>query len=633
MSMCGIVGLVVEPSAGHDLDAAIRAMNETLRHRGPDEDGVAVFPAAALAMRRLSIVDLSGGQQPMWDERRELCIVFNGEIYDHTALRDELIERGHRFVSDHSDTEVLIHGYEEWGGDLFPRLNGMFALAIWDLRNNRLVVARDRMGKKPLYIARVRDGYAVASELKAFFAHPGFEAELDPIALDQYLAFDYVVGPRTMLRDVQQLPAGHWGTITPAGIETHRYWTLTFGSTEASESELIEELDARLDEAVQRRMVADVPVGVFLSGGLDSTTVAYYMRRHSDDVHSFSIAYDDPRIDESHYAELASRHLGTTHHVETVTFDRIEGVVERMPSLLDTPMGDPSFIPTYLLSEFTKRSVTVALGGDASDEFLMGYNLYRSLRKLWVADYVPAVAQSGVAALAGRINGRGGPFAGGARLLARELAHSPEQRVLRMLGAFEGRGRDVLAPALRESLPASPFAGGVEEHVGHFDGPRTAANRTIAAYVQAYLIEDMLVKVDRASMAASLEVRTPFLDPDVVELMCRLPVSMKLRGPGGKYLLRRLMRGRIPDPILDRDKQGFSAPLGEWLRGPLVPLVRDTLEATRLSAVGLLDAASVQQLVDEHLSGHRDHARRLWLLLQFELWRERWLAARTAVAA
>ena len=631
--MCGIVGLVVEPSAARDLDAAIRAMNQTLIHRGPDEDGVAVFPAAAVAMRRLSIVDLSGGQQPMWDERRELCIVFNGEIYDHAALRRELVERGHRFVSDHSDTEVLIHGYEEWGGDLFARLNGMFAIAIWDLRNNQLVVARDRMGKKPLYIARIAGGYAVASELKAFFAHPGFEAELDPIALDQYLAFDYVVAPRTMLRGVEQLPAGHWGTVTPSGVETHRYWTLTFGRTDASEEELLEEFDGRLDSAVQRRMVADVPVGVFLSGGLDSTTVAYYMRRHSDDVHSFSIAYEDPRIDESHYAAIASQHLGTTHHVETVTFDQIEGVVERMPSLLDTPMGDPSFIPTYLLSAFTKRSVTVALGGDASDEFLMGYNLFRSLRKLWMADYVPDAARPGVAALAGRINGHAGPFAGGARLLARELVHSPEQRVMRMLGAFEGRGRDYLAPAVRSSLPGSAFEGGVEASVGHFDGPRTAANRTVAAYVQAYLIEDMLVKVDRASMAASLEVRTPFLDPDVVELMCRLPVSMRLRGLGGKYLLRRLMRGRIPDAIIDRDKQGFSAPLGAWLRGPLAPLVRDALAPNRLASTGLFDAAGVQRLVDEHLSGQRDHARRLWLLLQFDLWRERWLGARTAAAA
>ncbi len=631
--MCGIVGLVGESSHSLDLDAVVRAMNQTLTHRGPDEEGLAVFPTAAVAMRRLSIVDLSGGQQPMWDESRELCIVFNGEIYDHTALREELVALGHRFLSDHSDTEVLIHGYEEWGSALFPRLNGMFAIAIWDLRRNELVVARDRFGKKPLYIAKVGGGYAIASELKAFFAHPGFEAELDPVALDQYLAFDYVVTPRTMLRDVQQLPAGHWGTITPDGVRTHRYWTLTFGRTGASEDELLEELDRRLDAAVQRRMVADVPLGVFLSGGLDSTTVTHYMRRHSHDVHSFSIAYDDPRIDESQYAALASQHLGTTHHVETVTFDQIEGVVERMPSLLDTPMGDPSFIPTYLLSEFTRRHVTVALGGDASDEFLMGYNLYRSLRKLWTADYAPTLARPGIARLAAQINGRGGPFSGGARLLARELVHSPERRVLRMLGAFEGDGRDALAPAVRAALPASPFDTGVEAHVGTFEGPRTGANRTIAAYVQGYLIEDMLVKVDRASMAASLEVRTPFLDPDVVELMCRLPVSMKLRGPGGKYLLRRLMRGRIPDAVIDREKQGFSAPLGEWLRGPLAHLVRDALAPSRLSAAGLLDSTHVARLTEEHLSGERDHARRLWLLLQFELWRERWLAARTAAAA
>lgn len=624
--MCGIAALV-----GLDadrLDGEIRAMTNALTHRGPDDVGLTVLREdfAALGMRRLSVVDIAHGAQPMWNEDRTQCLVFNGEIYNAADLRRALVRLGHVFATHHSDTEVVVHGFEEWGEDLFGRLNGMFAVAIWDRATRRLTVARDRAGEKPLYVAEVQGGFAIASELKAVLALRGASREIDVDALEQYLAFDYVIGPRTMLSGVRKLPAGHWGTIADGRLNVRPYWTPEVGARSIGEVDAMSRLDALLADAVKRRMIADVPVGLFLSGGLDSTTVGYYMRQHSDDVRSFSIGFEEKRFDESSYARLAAKKLGTRHHLEVFSPARVRSLIPEVTAILDEPMGDQSVFPTYLLSTCTRRDVKVALGGDGSDELLMGYNAYRPLRLGWALDSVPASARRAAALVARRLPAYAGPVPLRGVVFARHLDRSPAARLLAHLGSYKGDARWILSNETRERLQSSPLAEAERVLTQGLPPGTSGADQTVVSYIRGYLQEDILVKVDRASMAASLEVRAPFLDPILMDFLIRLPTSLRLRRFTGKYLLKRLMRGRIPDELIDRRKTGFGVPLNEWFRDGLAPMVRETLSPERISAGRVFDARGVQRLVDDHLAGKHDHGHKLWLLIQFELWQERWLA-------
>jgi len=623
--MCGIAAILGDRSV--DLEERIGAMTASLFHRGPDAAGVAVIPedGIALGMRRLSIVDLELGAQPMWNEDRTQCLVFNGEIYNAGELRGNLEKRGHTFATDHSDTEVLVHGFEEWGEELFERLNGMFAVAIWDRVRRRLTIARDRTGEKPLYIAALTDGYAVASELKALLTVPGVDRRIDVDALEQYLAFDYVVGPRTMLRGVRKLAAANLAVLMPGSCKERVYWRPSFDEVALDESEACERLDALLDDSVSRRMVADVPLGLFLSGGLDSTTVGYYMRRHSADVHSFSIGFEESDFDESRYAQLAAQSLGTKHHLEIFSPSRVRELIPRVTEILDEPMGDQSIFPTYLLSAYTRNEVKVALGGDGSDELLMGYKAYKALKMAWLLDPVPASLRKSIAHVARRMPARAGRMPLRGVIFARYLDRSPVARLVGHLGSYKGDARWILSGDVRAALSADASSDVERRLLDGLPGTLSPAQQTVAAYLRGYLQEDILVKVDRASMAASLEVRAPFLDPRVLDFALALPTSLRLRGFTGKYLLRRLMRGRIPDVIIDRPKIGFGVPLNEWFRNGLSPLVRETLSPERVAAAGVFDARHVQRLVDEHLRGARDHGHKIWLLVQFELWRERWV--------
>ncbi|MBV9803787.1 MAG: asparagine synthase (glutamine-hydrolyzing) [Solirubrobacterales bacterium] len=619
--MCGVSGLITNVPV--DLRGHIDAMTDSLAHRGPDDRGVAVFDEAgvALGMRRLSIVDLDGGHQPMWTRDRRFCLVFNGEIYNAPALRSELVALGQRFDTDHSDTEVVLHGFARWGHDLWLRLNGMFAVLIWDSERRVLVAARDRLGKKPLYIARCRGGYALGSELKATLAGPGVAREVDPIALEQYLTFDYVMGPRSMLAGTTKLPGGHFAEVTPDSLRTTHYWRPSAIDVQPAAGAGAR-LDGLLDHAVERRLMSDVPLGLFLSGGLDSSTVGYYMRRHSDEVHSFSIGFEEEDFDESHYSTVAATALGTKHHLEIFSENRLQDLLPRVAEVLDEPMGDQSILPTYLLSTFTQQHVKVALGGDGSDELLMGYKAYLPLKVAWMMDRVPGLSEF-VARIARRCpdtilgrRARGLHF-------ARELRRSPWERLFMVLGHFRGDARGVLAEGVRAHLPTSVL-----------DEPRTqlhacedarAAEQTVLAYLRGYLQEDILVKVDRASMATSLEVRSPFLDPDLVQFALGLPVDLRLHRRTGKYLLRQIMRDRLPDELIDRRKVGFGVPLNAWLRSSQRDLVLDYLSPDRLRAQGIFDHIAVSGLVNTHLAGEADLGHQLWLLLLFQLWHERWL--------
>lgn len=623
--MCGIVGLVTEDPT--DLQARLMAMNSVLAHRGPDDEGSMVWSSegAGLAMRRLSIIDLADGHQPMLNEDGQVAVVFNGEIYNAPELRRELLQSGHRFRTDHSDTEVLVHGYEEWREKLFTRLNGMFAICIWDRTQRRMILARDRAGEKPLYIAKLRSGYAFASELKALLRHPDVRTEVDLNALEQYLAFDFILSPSTILAGVTKLPAGHHGFVTSDRIEIDRYWTMEFEPRSWDLEDCVAELDSALDRAVESRMVADVPVGVFLSGGLDSTTVAYYMRRHSDEVHSLAIGFDEPEYDESRYSELAASSIGTKHHLEVFSEERIKSIVPRIAEILDEPMADQSIFPTFLLSQFASQWVKVALGGDGGDELLMGYGTYKKLKVAWKADRLPESVRMALAGLAAFIPSTGPKNVVRGKRLLETVKLPPAGRLLCSLGSYRGNSRWILSPDLRAALPAPPLDGAIEQLTAGNASSLSSAEITIAAYVRGYLQEDILVKVDRASMATSLEVRAPLLDPDLIDFLAQVPNQWKLHGMTGKFILRKLMRGRIPDQIIDRTKHGFGVPLNSWMRSSLAPLVRDYLAPDRLRSEGLFDADRVDVLVREHIGGIRDHGQQLWPLLLFELWRERWL--------
>jgi len=625
--MCGIVAIVGAPDAR--VGEHVLAMNDALTHRGPDGAGSAAFPedGVAIAMRRLAVLDIASGQQPMWDEDRRHSLVFNGEIYNHAALRRQLIDLGHRFESHHSDTEVLVHGFEEWGEALPARLDGMFAFAIWSLDRQALFVARDRTGEKPLHIAQVHGGYLVASEIRAFHEHPAFTAEVDLEALRQYLTFNYVLSPRSMLRGVSKLPPAHYAWITASGVTTSRYWTLPFSDEPIDEAKAIRRFDELLDASVAARMVADVPVGLLLSGGLDSTAIGYYARRHSDDVHSFSIGFDESADDESPYSTLAARHLGTTHRARTFSSSDLIAMLPQVAELLDEPLGDPSFFPTYALSQFARKHVTVALGGDGSDEFCHGYDSSSALLALNTFDRFPQPVRSvagGVARLSSHGNSR---IARVARRVADHAELPPELRVMQLIAPARHAVLELIRPELRGSLGERPFDS-LEDLSGDFTGDRTAERRVIGTYVNTFLAEDILVKSDRASMAASLELRAPFLSNDLLEFYGTLPLSLKHHGRTGKVLLRRLMRGRIPDAILERPKRGFNIPLGQWLAGPLASTVDRILDPSRLALGSPLEPRAVQQVIAEQrgLTARRgDPDRILFLILQFELWRERWI--------
>lgn len=622
--MCGVTAIISR--APGDLQTRVDAMTDSLAHRGPDDRGVAVFEDAGVAvgMRRLSIVDLDGGRQPMYSDDKRYCLVFNGEIYNAPELRAELARQGQRFGTDHSDTEVLVHGFARWGHGLWSRLNGMFAVVIWDRDRQVLVAARDRFGKKPLFVGRCSGGYALGSELKAVLAAPGVAREVDLVALEQYLTFDYVVGPRTMLAGTSKIPGGHYAEITPERVDCTPY-RQPAGRRADDPEPPDAKLDALLDAAVKRRLMSDVPLGLFLSGGLDSSTVGYYMRRHSEEVHSFSIGFEEAAFDESRYSSLAAKAIGTRHHLEVFSQNRLQDLIPRLAEVLDEPMGDQSILPTFLLSSFTRDHVKVALGGDGSDEVLMGYNTYRPLKLAWSIGRVAAAAAV-AASVARRCPDTFPGRPGRAIRFARQLDRTPWERLFIVLGHFGGDARGMLSPEARAALPASVFAEPAREMRLALNGNgRGGAGETVAGYIRGYLQEDILVKVDRASMANSLEVRSPFLDPELVDFALDLPENLRLRGTTGKYLLRSLMRGRLPDSLIDRPKVGFGVPLNQWLRESQRDLVLDYLSPDRLRGQGIFDASAVDALVGDHLRGRADRGHQVWLLLLYQLWHERWL--------
>ena len=623
--MCGIAGFFDRTAPAPVDGALLRRMTDSLTHRGPDASGFFEAPGVGLGHRRLSIIDLSGGQQPLFNEDRSVVVVYNGEIYNFKELTRELEALGHRFATQ-SDTEVIVHGWEEWGPACVERLRGMFAFALWDQKQETLFLARDRLGIKPLYYSQLADGrFLFGSELKALLQHPDLPRTLDPQAIEDYFAFGYVPDPRTIYQGVHKLAPGHLLTLGRDGKapQPRQYWDLAFTPDHGiSEAAAMAELEARLREAVEIRMIAEVPLGAFLSGGVDSSSVVAFMAAHSKTpVNTCSIGFGGVAgFDESDYADLVAKHCATRHHSQQVAPDDFD-LVEQLAGFYDEPFADSSAMPTYRVCRLARERVTVALSGDGGDEVFAGYRRYR-----WHG-YEERVRQ--------RLpQGLRGPLFGLAGQLYPKLDWAPKP--LRAKSTFQALARDsasayfhsvsMLGGGLRRQL----FSPAMTRALQGYDACQLLAgimeaapaehplDKAIYADFKTYLPGDILTKVDRASMATSLEVRVPILDHHLVEWATTLPLSLRLNGREGKHVLKRAMEKTLPHSVLYRDKMGFAVPLGQWFRGPLKARVRDRLLGERLADTGFFDRRVITRLLDDHTSGLSDHATPIWSLLMFD---------------
>ncbi|MBL8135146.1 MAG: asparagine synthase (glutamine-hydrolyzing) [Acidobacteria bacterium] len=622
--MCGIAAIVERDPARVTPDADIAGMVQALLHRGPDETGRVCLPGAALGMRRLAIVDLATGQQPISNETGDVHIVANGEIYNFLELRHDLEARGHRFKTRSSDIESLLHAWEEWGEAFPAKVRGMFAAVIWDARTRTLFAARDRAGEKPLYWASTDRGLLLGSELKALLTRPELPRALDLESLDQFLTFEYVIAPRTMLQGVHALPAGSWLRWRDGAVTVERYWDPATTPLRAwTDDDAADAVRDALQRAVTSQLMSEVPLGAFLSGGIDSSTlVALMSQGASQPVRTFSMGFEDGSYDELPYAREVATLFRTTHTEQLVTAD-LADLFERLVPHFDEPFADVSLFPTYLVSQVARAHVTVALSGDGGDELFGGYDTYEAQAlaarfQAVGAPLVPALAAVGAALpptgqKKGLVN-KFKRFIGGVSTAPADLehyrwmVHLDARRKARLYGgAFQAalRTSDVYAP-VREVLA----------HAGGSD----SLNRQLYADLMIYLASDILVKVDRMAMATSLETRAPFLDVDVMELAFSMPGHLKIRDGQRKWVLKRAMRGLLPERILHRKKQGFSIPLKNWLRVELQPLMRDLLSPERVATRGLFAPAEVQALVEAHVAGRENHAHTLFPLMVFERW-------------
>jgi asparagine synthase (glutamine-hydrolysing) len=622
--MCGIAGKY-NFAAAHPVDRAqLTGMTAALAHRGPDADGFYVGPGIGLGHRRLSIIDLSTGHQPLGNEDETIRVVFNGEIYNFAELRAELTARGHRFRTL-SDTEVIVHAYEEWGERSVDRFRGMFAYALWDEPKRRLVLVRDRIGVKPLYYSIKPTGVTFGSEIKAILEDPEVSRDWSAEALDAYLALQYVPTPQTIYRTVWKLPPGHYLVAENGRVSIRRYWDLTFtgDGDAAKEDEYLERLDALVTESVRLRLVSDVPLGAFLSGGIDSSAVVAAMVETSPGpVVTMSVGFDEHGFNELEYARRVATHFGTTQREHVVRPD----IVDLLPKLVwhfDEPFADHSAVPTYYVSRAAREHVTVALSGDGGDELWAGYARHRVEQQEWSARRL-------LGTLGGKLAGCAAcrlPLTVKGTRSLRHLALSPAEACARKhaYGLFDN--------GIRAALYSADFAASVRD-ADPFVGFRIAydscpspdpLDRALYVDVRTYLVDDIMTKVDRMSMAVSLESREPLLDHKLLEFAARVPTALKLKNGRTKYLLRRLLERRVPQAIVDRPKHGFEAPTGEWLRGPLAPMVSDLLLDGRMRSRGVFEQVEIARLWREHRSGTHDHRHRLWSLVMLELWFRRFV--------
>lgn len=625
--MCGIAAIAENDSDRPVPADRLVAMVDALRHRGPDDAGHVALPGAGIGMRRLSIIDVHGGRQPFASEDGGVHLVGNGEIYNHELLRAELKTRGHAFAS-RSDVEVAVHAYEEWGESFVERLQGMFALALWDARSRTLVAARDRAGEKPLYYARTAHGLILASEIKALLAYPDVSREVDLDALDQFLTYEYVIAPRTIFSAIRRLPAAHYMVYRNGTLRVNRYWDAATVTLESwNDEDAAAALRQTLQRAVARQTMSDVPLGAFLSGGLDSSAIVAMMAEPSGQdgamVNTFSMGFADGSYNELPHARRVAARFHTRHSERMVEPD-VAALFHRLIVHLDEPFADVSLFPTFLVSEMARAHVTVALSGDGGDELFGGYDTYdadRLARRISAVCPQAAVsALEGVTSLFPPSKRKKGLVNKLKRFMAGLAGAPPEIGHYRWMTYLSPAAkRHLYTPALRSALADTDVYRPVRDALGSIDTD-DLLNRQLYTDLSIYLADDILVKVDRMSMATSLETRAPFLDVDVMELAFSMPGHLKIRRGVRKYVLKQAMVDVLPQSILGRSKEGFSIPMKNWLKRELAPLMHDLLSSERVMRRGWVEPGMVATLIDQHVAGHQNHAHVLFSLMALERW-------------
>jgi asparagine synthase (glutamine-hydrolysing) len=621
--MCGIVGVVDLKGPGDISRGLVHSMNETQFHRGPDEGGLHLEPGVGFGHRRLSIIDLATGQQPLFNEDGSVVVVFNGEIYNYQELIPELQAAGHRFKT-RSDTEVIVHAWEQWGAQCVTRFRGMFAFALWDRNQQTLFMARDRLGVKPLYYAHLRSGKLIfGSELKSLVAHPELERDMDPYAVEDYFALGYVPEPRTIYKSARKLPPGHV-LVQRRGdplSSPKEYWQPRFTlDNPISERDAQAELVERLRESVRLRMISEVPLGAFLSGGVDSSAVVAMMAGVSKEpVNTCSIAFGEAAYDESVFAEKVARRYNTKHHTEKVESDDF-GLIDTLAALYDEPYADSSAIPTYRVCQLARKKVTVALSGDGGDESFAGYRRYRMhMMEERLRAALPLEIRKPAFGLLGALYPKAdwAPRMFRAKSTFQALARDSAEGYFHSVSILrDDMRRQLFSPSFRAQLGGYNAVQVFKEHAAR---AQTDDPLALVQYLdmKTYLVGDINTKVDRASMAHSLEVREPLMDHPLVDWLGTLPSSLKVRGQEGKYLLKKSMEAYLPNEIMYRPKMGFAVPLAQWFRGSLKGVVRENVLGSRMAETGLFNGAYLEHLVSTHQSGLRDFSAPLWSLLMF----------------
>lgn len=612
--MCGICGFANKEGAIAPLEKNLASMVDALRHRGPDGRGTHVGPGINLGHARLSIIDIDGGAQPMSIADGRYIISFNGEIYNYKELRRNLVSKGHLFATE-SDTEVILHLYQEMGEDCLHELNGMFAFALWDAREKTLVLARDRMGEKPLYYAEIHSGIVFASELKALRLCEELDLSLNVSALDDYLAYGYIPAPHSIYREVKKLPQAHFLTWKDGDIAIKRYWSPYDRKQAIDEAYATEQLEELLSDSVRIRLRSDVPVGSFLSGGIDSTLITTDASKHYDGkLQSFTIGFDSDTHDESSDAEFTARYLGTEHttrHVAGISL----GILPDLVRQYDEPFADPSTVPTYYVTREASKHLKVCLSGDGGDELFGGYPQYVRQGLEQFLSGVPAAARRALLGVPARVMPKHMRGYGWIERMMCDGATRYQQKI----GVFN--------PRERHELFRDPFIASVDNDATllqqFFDASSNAVHMQISADLETYLPDDILVKTDRSSMMHSLEVRTPFLDHRVVEFACSLPLKFKIRDGEQKWILKEVLRSKVPAEILDRKKKGFGLPLCAWFRGEYKNFVAERLLQRNNLIFDFMNPDAVELLVKRHNAGRRDFSDRIWALI----WLEEWLRA------
>ncbi len=629
--MCGITGWVnLEKSTSNNhTETVLHSMCERILHRGPDSEGLWMDDTVALGMRRLSIIDLHTGDQPVYSEDKSVVAMINGELYNYREVRADLEKRGHKFRT-HTDVEIVPHLYQIYGDDLVDHINGMFAISLWDTAKKKLILARDRFGEKPIYYGVFDGKLLYASEPKAILAHPSVKAELNLDALRHYLSYDYVPAAHSIYKGIYKLPAAHILTVENGEIKTRRYWHLSWEKSgkPASLTNAAGELRELMSDAVRMRLVADVPLGILLSGGVDSSAIAAFAVQHATEkVKTFSIGFEEDSFDESKYARQVSHHLGTEHYEATLSVGTAADLITEIGTWLDEPLSDGSLIPTFMLSRFVRHHVTVALGGDGGDELFAGYPMYYGHKVAKMYSTVPGFIRSGmIEPIVKRlpVSTKNLSFEYRAKRFVRSSHYDLITRHHSWFGSFSIEEQTaLLTPEVRQQTSDDIYRE-AREMLEQCDA---ASEIEQMQYLDMnfYMAEDILTKVDRASMAVSLETRAPFLDPRIGQFAASIPLDYKLRGSKGKYILKRSLEGLLPDEILHRKKKGFGIPIAEWLKGRLNPLMHDLLAPERLKEQGLFNAAYVQTLIAEHEKGIASHHKQLWTLLVFQLWHDNFL--------